>query len=158
MTTALPWGDTLPDILIHVTSTQALANISLHGLPAGAQWANADVAAYHARLLEDAGHTPAILSLPLKALRLFQPGPDWAALECPPLEVLMRDTAALAFQWTSSEPTAANSLGLLGSCRTQSSIPAAVLHSHLPHLREQSSRARQQHRRAPKKRHKVKRR
>lgn len=146
----LPWGEELPEILLHVTAAQALSNISLLGLVSGAQWANADVAAYHARLLEDAGHAPVVLSLPRELLLTFRARPDWEALDTPPLEVVMRDTTALSLLWTNGDPTAERSLGIVGSLRTGQSIPASVLHAHLPHLREQASRARAMRRGAAK--------
>lgn len=141
-TLTLPWGDELPDILLHVNSADALSGISRLGLAAGAQWSNADVAAYLARRIEDAGYAPIILSLPRAVLDAFQPRPDWEALETPPLEVVMRDTQALSHYWTQGEPTPDRSLGLVGSIRTDRFVPASVLHAHLPHLREQASQAR----------------
>lgn len=141
-THTLPWGEELPEVLIHVTAADALPRIVQFGLPKGAQWANADVAAYHARLLEDIGYAPAILSLPRQTLLQYKPTPDWEALNTPPLEVVRRDTMALNLIWTSGDPTPDRSLGLVGSLRTEQLIPAALLHSYLPHLREQAARSR----------------
>ncbi len=153
---ARPWGDELPEALMHVTSAAALPSISRFGLVAGAQWANTDVAAYHARLMEDAGHAPVVLSMPREVLMRLRAGPDWDALETPPLEVIMRDTAALNLIWTKGDPTPENCLALIGTMRTGQAIPASILHQYMPHLREQASRARNLQRNTSRSARKVK--
>ena len=153
---SLPWGEDLPEVLLHVTAADALPRIVQFGLPKGAQWANADVAAYHARLFEDIGYAPAILSLPRQVLEQYAPSPDWDALNTPPLEVVQRDTEALNLLWTSGDPTSGRSLGLVGSMRTEQLIPAALLHAYLPHLREQAARSRARRRQTAQKHRKKK--
>ena len=88
----------MPDVLFHVTSKKVARNLAFHGLLPGTPWVRSDVAAYHARLLNPAGHAPLVLSLPIEELAGLNPQPDWKAIQAPPLDVLERHIEALSAQ------------------------------------------------------------
>ena len=119
-------------ILFHATSLVAMPSIQRNGLPGAAPWGDATLAAYHARLLEDAGHRPVILSLPLSDLLSFEPVPDWHALENPPLETVNRDVEALVLAWAKTDADWKASLDLLGSFCLAKNLPAALLRERCP--------------------------
>lgn len=129
-----PCDSQIPDMVFHVTSKAAARNIFLYGLPPGSPWARADVAAYHARLLAEAGHDPLVLGLPVSSLGFYRPEPDWSALDAPPPEVVLEDTAALARAWVEGDPTWERSLTLVGSFRCVDSIPSGFLRTRVPGL------------------------
>lgn len=91
-----------------------------------------DVAAYHARLLNQAGHAPLVLSLPIEELAGLNPQPDWKAIQAPPLDVLERHIEALSAQWTQGDPTWERSVEVVGSMVCGLPLPAPYLKKHMP--------------------------
>lgn len=128
--------------MFHATSRVALPNIQRHGLPEQAPWTKPELAAYHARLLEDAGHVPVILSLPLSDLLALGPVPDWEALHNPPLETVNRDVEALALVWSKTKADWEASLDLLGSFCLSNPVPAALLRQRCPSIDRWADEAR----------------
>lgn len=129
---AQPQGMAEDTVMFHATSLVAMPSIQRNGLPGAAPWGDATLAAYHARLLEDAGHRPVILSLPLSDLLSFEPVPDWHALENPPLETVNRDVEALVLAWAKTDADWKASLELLGSFCLANNLPAALLRERCP--------------------------
>ena len=122
----------LPDVLFHVTSKRVARNLGIHGLPPGTPWVRSDVAAYHARLLSQAGHAPLVLSLPVGELAGLKPLPDWKAIQAPPLDVLERHSEAVSAQWTHGDPTWERSVEVVGSMVCGLPLPAPYLKKHMP--------------------------
>lgn len=132
----------LPDILFHATSKEVAPRIQRFGVLPQAPWGTAELAAYHARLLEDAGRRPIILTIPREELEKLGPVPDWDALQNPPLEVVSRSVEALALKWAASEADWRASLHFLGSfCLTQS-VPTATIRQYCPQIDRWAEEAR----------------
>lgn len=129
-------------VVFHATSRIAMPSIQRNGLPGKAPWGNAELAAYHARLLEDAGHVPIILSLPISDLQDLSPIPDWDALENPPLETVNRDVDALVMAWGKTDADWKASLDLLGSFCLSENVPARLLRQRCPSIDRWAEEAR----------------
>lgn len=133
----------VPEILLHATSKVLAPRIQRFGVLARAAWCTAGLAAYHARLLEDAGHQPIILSVPREELEKLGPIPDWDALHDPPLETVSRSVEALAVKWADSDADWKASLELLGSFCLSKNVPASVIRQHCPHIDRWADETRQ---------------